>query len=271
MTEKRNAFKIFEKGHKVYIEGHRGESSKYKDNTLLSFKEAINNNLDSIELDVWLTKDKIPVVLHGDRKGIFAKRIIDNKVVETFKVKKVKYNFIKKLNEKNIGNEIPTLEEVLDLCKNKIFINIELKDHRHELTFKKVINLITKKNMFDQISISSLRPKYMELIYQYNKNNDIKIECGQILQPYIKTYDIINDEGCSVNIRAQDIDDEIVKMANRNGLPIMAYFLKEDEENEEIYKKLMDYNIDVICCNYPINALKFRDKYYYEKYKNIDE
>ena len=42
----------------------------------------------------------------------------------------------------------------------------------------------------------------------------------------------------------------------------MVYFLHEKEENETIYKKLIDYNVDVICCNYPNKAIKVRDKYY---------
>ena len=266
MSEKREAFKIFEKGHKIYIEGHRGDTTIYQDNTLLSFKEAIKNKLDSIELDVWLTKDKIPIVFHGEKNGIFAKRVIDNKVVENFRVNNFTYDSIKRINEKYKGKEIPKLEEVLDLCKNNIFINIELKDYQYELTFNIVIDLITKKNMFDQIALSSTKNKYLQLIYHNNINNNIKIECGHILRIFSKTKDIINIYGCSMNIRAFEINEDIVKEAHKNGLPVMAYFLKEDNENDEIYKKLIDFNIDVICCNFPNKALKFRNKYFYEKY-----
>jgi len=271
MSEKREAFKIFEKGHKIYIEGHRGDTTIYQDNTLLSFKEAIKNKLDSIELDVWLTKDKIPVVFHGEKKGIFAKRMIDNKVVENFRINNSTYNSIKRINEKYKGKEIPKLEEVLDLCKNNIFINIELKDYQYEQTFNIVIDLITKKNMFDQIALSSSKNKYLQLIYQYNIKNNNKIECGHILRIFSKTKDKFNIYGCSMNIRAFEINEDIVKEAHKNGLPVMAYFLKEDNENDEIYKKLIDFNIDVICCNFPNKALKFRNNYFYEKYRQKGE
>ena len=34
-----------------------------------SFKKSIDIGLDSVELDVWLTKDMIPVVIHGGEYG----------------------------------------------------------------------------------------------------------------------------------------------------------------------------------------------------------
>jgi len=35
------------------------------ENTLQSFARSIDEQLDGIELDVWLTRDKIPVVIHS--------------------------------------------------------------------------------------------------------------------------------------------------------------------------------------------------------------
>ena len=40
---------------------------------------------------------------------------------------------------------VPTFSEVLDLCKNKIFINIEIKDPNINDTFNEVIKLIEEK------------------------------------------------------------------------------------------------------------------------------
>ena len=267
---RRKAFSIYEGGHKVYIEGHRGDMTKFHENTILSFKEAIKNGIDSVELDVWLTNDSIPVVLHGSRKGILDKIKENNKVIENIYINNVTYEYIKQMNSKNKDKEIPTLEEVLEVCKNKIFINIELKDYQYELTFSIVTNLIAKKNMFDQIALSSFRHKYYSLIDEFNKNNTDKIECGHIFQPNIKIKDITNAKRCTANVGLSEINEELVKEAHKYGIPVMVYFLIGDEENEEIYKKLFDYNVDAICCNYPNNALKFRDKYFYEKYKNIE-
>ena len=37
-----------------------------------------------------------------------------------------------------------------------------------------------------------------------------------------------------------------------------------DKESNELYQKLFDYGIDVICCNEPLKAKEFRDNVYYK-------
>ena len=48
----------------ILIEGHRGICAKYPENTLISFEAAIDRGVDAFEFDVWLTKDKVPVIMH---------------------------------------------------------------------------------------------------------------------------------------------------------------------------------------------------------------
>ena len=49
---------------KIY--GHRGAKGMYPENTLLSFKKAIDQGVDGLELDVHLTKDGEVVVIHDE-------------------------------------------------------------------------------------------------------------------------------------------------------------------------------------------------------------
>ena len=46
---------------------HRGERGLSPENTLTGFKKALSYNIDCIDMDVVLTKDKIPVVYHDLR------------------------------------------------------------------------------------------------------------------------------------------------------------------------------------------------------------
>ncbi|HCJ76546.1 glycerophosphodiester phosphodiesterase family protein [Thermoguttaceae bacterium LCP21S3_D4] len=46
---------------------HRGFSGKYPENTMLAFEKAIEAGCDGIELDVQLSKDGIPVIVHDER------------------------------------------------------------------------------------------------------------------------------------------------------------------------------------------------------------
>ena len=50
----------------IYIEGHRGYCAKYPENTLASFKAAMDLGVDQIEFDIWMSKDGVPVLMHDE-------------------------------------------------------------------------------------------------------------------------------------------------------------------------------------------------------------
>ena len=95
---------------------HRGlfDNKKIFENTIKAFDNAFKNNYDGIELDVRLTKDNIPIVIH------------DSFLSRVFKVRgRVKDYTYKEL--KNKEKRIPKLDEVIKRYKDKI-IFIELKE-----------------------------------------------------------------------------------------------------------------------------------------------
>jgi glycerophosphoryl diester phosphodiesterase len=55
---------------------------------------------------------------------------------------------------------MPKLKDLFKLAKNKVFINLEIKDPRVDIVFPKVIKLIEKYNFFDQIALSSFHFGY---------------------------------------------------------------------------------------------------------------
>ena len=270
---KRNSFDIFKKSHNIFIEGHRGVNREYYQNTIDSFKQAIKYNLDSIELDVWLTNDNIPIVIHGGHIFGFLYGFIKN--IGLFKrPKDFTLEEIKKLELKETNQKIPSLSEVLDLCKNKIFINIEIKDFNALETFNQVVKLLEEKKMINQVAISSFNNKYYNLILNYNLSHDEKIEYGKIygisLFPCFKRKKFDFKNIC-FNIYHKEVTKEIVDIAHKNGNAVMAWFTFEEKENEKMYKRLFDLGIDVIYCNEPNKAKEYRDNKYFLNKENEDE
>ncbi len=151
------------------------------------------------------------------------------------------------------------MEEVLILCKNKIFINIELKDSNVNDTFNQVIKLIEEKEMINQIAISSFNYNYYDLILKYNW---IWKNIWHFFFPFFKKYHFELKNIC-FNIYHKDITKEIVDKAHENGNGVMAWFKMKDVENDDVYKRLFDCGINVICCNEPNKAKEYRDNKYY--------
>ena len=56
-----------------------------------------------------------------------------------------------------------------------MFINIELKDDRLQLTFDKVIEVVEKYNMIEQIAFSSFKHGYYDIICHYAMKRTIKL------------------------------------------------------------------------------------------------
>ncbi len=98
--------------------GHRGAMGYAPENTLKSFKKALELNINCVELDVHACKSGELAVIHDDEvdrttngKGYIAEKDL-NEV---------------KILDAGEGEKIPLLSEVLDLIDKRIKINIELK------------------------------------------------------------------------------------------------------------------------------------------------
>jgi glycerophosphoryl diester phosphodiesterase len=118
--------------------GHRGAKGYEAENTLASFRKALELNVDMIELDIHISKDNIPIVIHD--------KTIDRTTNGTGLVSDFT---AKELQE----NGVPTLEDVFQLVNNQCEINIEIKEFE---AVKGVLDLIDS-NIFskDKILISS--------------------------------------------------------------------------------------------------------------------
>ena len=62
---------------------------------------------------------------------------------------------------------MPRLSDLMKLAKDKIFIDLEIKDQRIDLVFPHLIKLIEQYDFFDQIALCSPFYEY------YNCNNEI--------------------------------------------------------------------------------------------------
>ena len=127
----------------IAIIAHRGFSKKYPENTMLAFRKAIEAKADYIELDVHFSADKELVFIHNRTTGH-----VGNK---NLTVKKTNLDVLKSLDVGE-GEKILTLQEVFDLCKEKIGINIEIKAKGMA---ESIVNLVEKNGMIDDIIISS--------------------------------------------------------------------------------------------------------------------
>ena len=116
--------KVISKINHVFLKGiaHRGlHNEKFTENGMKAFQNAIDHGV-AFEFDIHLTKDNELVVCHDEN---LVRTTGKEGIIEDLTLKEIKDNY--RLLD---GGEIPTLQEVLDLNKEKVPMVIEMKVFR---------------------------------------------------------------------------------------------------------------------------------------------
>ena len=105
------------------VVAHRGASTDYPENTLESFQGAVDAGADAVELDIRLTADGIPVVMHDADVS----RCTDGSgFVHEMTLAELKA--LDASSGRGPRTEVPTLAEVLQLVSGRAGVNLEIKN-----------------------------------------------------------------------------------------------------------------------------------------------
>ena len=205
--------------------GHRGARAYEPENTLLSFRKALEMGVDAIEFDVRRTKDNHLVVIHDAD----VKRTTNGKgLVADFTLKEIKDLSTEK------GGKIPTLEEVLELLDSKVKILVELKEQGYE---EKVLSIVCAKKVEKNVIITSFLEPALKKIRELNP----EVETGLI---YAKPPNPVKS---ALELKASYLlplyrftHTANVEKAHQNGLKVLVWTINTKEEAEEYAKKGVD-------------------------------
>ena len=142
----------------MILTGHRGAAKLEPENTLLSIQKAIDLGVDQIEIDVHLTCDQHLVVIHDttvDRTTDGQGAVADFTLAE-----------VKQLDAGK-GERIPTLQEVIDLVRGKVILQIELKGPN---TAEPVIQAVEQNSLENGVLLTSFVHDRLREARQINPN-----------------------------------------------------------------------------------------------------
>ena len=139
--------KLFDNKSKyVTVVAHRGDWRNSPENSMQAFRNCLEMGVDMIEIDVRKTKDNELVIIHD--------ATVDRTTNGKGKVADLTLDEIRKLRLRAghgvvTRHGIPTLEEVLNLCKGKVLINVD-KGYDY---FDQMYQLLVKTGTLDQVVI----------------------------------------------------------------------------------------------------------------------
>ncbi len=151
----------------VAVTAHRGGARMAPENTISAMEYAIEAMADYAEIDVQETKDGEIVLLHDNNlkrvTGLNAN--IWNLTYDEVSQLDAGIKFHKKFR----GEKIPTLNEVIECCKGKIRLNIEIKYNGHNSQIvKKVVKIIEDQGFEDSCVLTSMNYKFLEQAKELN-------------------------------------------------------------------------------------------------------
>lgn len=235
------------KNRSMKVWAHRGASAHAPENTLPAFELAHRLGADGIELDVQLTRDGIPVVIHDER--------VDRVSGVSGYVKDYTLEELKKLNvNRNFpaygSAAVPTLAEVYDLVKKTdLTVNLELKNSSifYEGLEEKVLKLACEKGLEDRLVYSSFNHYSMRRLKQLLPAARIAfLYCDGILDiaDYAGrhgAYAVHPSAGCMKYPGA-----DVANACHANGVRVHVWTVNEKAD----FEKMRDLGADAVITNY---------------------
>ncbi|MBN2400950.1 MAG: glycerophosphodiester phosphodiesterase [Spirochaetes bacterium] len=223
------------------IIGHRGASGYEPENTLLSFRKALDQNADMIEMDIFKCKTGELVVIHDST--------VDRTTNGKGKIQDLTFNELRALDAGK-GEKIPALDEVLNMLNGKVKINLELKG---EDTAQPVCDLIRehvneRRWKYNDFYISSFNHRLLQKFISFIPKNAAINICPLIYGIPIDLAELKTTlNAYSINISADFNDPDIIEEAHTHGMKVFVYVVNTAEEA----LKLQSLGIDGVFTDYP--------------------
>ncbi len=228
----------------VEITAHRGSSKRAPENTMAAIREAMDEMADYSEIDVQLSKDGVPVVCHDLNLSRVAGVDVSLKNLTFDQLEQLDVG--SHFSSRFAGEKIPSLEEVLEVCKGHIRLNIELKSVGTKSPMPEMVaEMIKEKGMEDQCVITSVSLDYLKRV----KEAQPELKTGYILAAAYGSY-YKNEFVDFISIRSSLVTKKQIQAAHEYGKAIYVWTVNSRSEMEQM--ALM--GVDNIITDYPARA-----------------
>lgn len=230
---------------------HRGASGHAPENTMAAFEKAFQMKADYIEVDVQMTKDGELIAIHDttvDRTTNGFGAVEDYTLEEIQQLDAGSW-----FSEDFSGENIPTLEEILDAYRGKIGILIELKSpERYPGIEEKVAHALRERNMDHpnnrKIIIQSFNHQSVQKSKELLPNIPHGVLAGlawaNVTDEQLEQFATYADY---FNPNRHIVTAELVERVHHVGMDIYSYTVRTQEQADQLF----DLGVDGIITDFP--------------------
>ncbi|MDL4841887.1 glycerophosphodiester phosphodiesterase [Aquibacillus rhizosphaerae] len=213
------------------IIAHRGANDRFNESTLTAYEIAAKDGVDSLEIDLRLTKDNSLVAIHDqsvDRTTDGAGKVIDFTLEEI-----QKFSTVAVFGNNTHKEEIPTLEDILEkfVDTEHYYIETRLVDGRLVME-EQLVQLLNEYGLIEKglVTIQSFSEESLNKITElapevpltllFKKGQFDLSRAKQVEFPYI-------------GIETTDVTRKVVNELHKQGKEVHVYFNNRDTEKSE--------------------------------------
>jgi glycerophosphoryl diester phosphodiesterase len=233
---------------------HRGLAHHVPENTLASVRAALETPVDGIEIDVYLSADGVPVVMHDptlDRTTDGHGPVCSLTLAELNELRAhIGWQ------ERDLPPEpISTLREVLQTTSGRRLLCIEVKPKGIE---QEVLAEIRRADAGEWVWMWTFFKSIMRRFHELEPRILAAWLCAGFVGGITseRFMDMAVDlDAAGVSVEIQDLSLVVVEQAHARGLAIYSY----DKERPEAWAKQLAWGVDAIVTDDPLPALAARD------------
>ncbi len=228
----------------IYVIAHRGAHNGIPENSIPAYQKAIELDADFVEVDIRTSSDGHLISIHNSTVDAYVAGMTGS-VSDLTLAELRELDIGKRLGPQWEGTRVPTFEEILDLCKGRIGIYLDLKD----ASIPPLVELIKERGM------------ERDIIWCLGDRTDMQtlIECCSdcILMPDpgdLEEFAVILNEFSPTVVAPvwREFTRKLVNMSHEAGALVFV-----DEQNETSWEQALEWGADGIQTDHPAALIAY--------------
>lgn len=217
----------------IKVVGHRGARGLEPENTLRSFRGALELGVDVLECDVHMTRDGRVILMHD--------HTLDRTTNGSGAPGDFTFEDIRELDAGQ-GERVPVLEELLDLVRGQVELHVELKD---PTALMPVLEMVTARQARDWVLLTSGDTALLKRLRTADPGIRVEHIFGN--PPGDAVQRALAVKATRTSCRFNHLTQAFVDESHRYGLEVIAWPPNTPEE----LRQALEFGVDMVCTDRP--------------------
>lgn len=239
------------------VVAHRGNSGPLPENTGLAIESAIEAGVDMVEVDIRVTRDGVPVLMHS--------AAVDHTTSGAGLVEDLTWDEIQGLDagswrgDQFAGEPVLSLGEVLELCHGRVALNLDAKTPAAVVP---VATAALEAGVTDDVVITGCGVECVQNVTSLDSSITTLFNLDELLEGTgvaeagdvtRNSIDVAVELGAvGINLHHELVDADLIARAKEAGIGVWAYTI----DDESRFGELIDMGATSLTTNWPERMLE---------------